>query len=527
MPMQRRSAARRLPGAGLLIPALLGGALLWGGCRAGGVASGAATVAAQQHWPVPPAPALQTSNPVLLVALAARLGPAAGVPPAEETSLELRAASGQLLLEDAVGHRATASQLALVWRRVPLSAPLRIQRRVLGPFPSFESAEEAARAWKTRGASVSIARPGDWEVWAAPEAPDPPGRPARRVERLETTRLVLELPQPGGGVPLQAPIRLQAPGGLLWGNARYSGPFLLQPDAYGSWSLVEQVPLERYLQGVVPMEIGAGAPAAALAAQAVLARTWAVRNRIRFKIDGYHLCADTQCQVYGDPGAASEAVRQAITASRAKVLASGGEPIRAVYHASNGGIGAGFDEVWAASPLPYLRAFADGPSGFTARFAVPLAPPALQALLSGEAPAAWGADHPLYRWQRLLTAEQIRSALATAGGGVGSPTALRVLERGPSGRAVALEIQGSAGVRVLRLDAIRRTLRQLPSTLFIVTPAGPGTWLVRGGGFGHGAGMSQAGAIDLARQGWNTDRILLHYYPGSALVPLRSFGEAL
>ena len=52
-----------------------------------------------------------------------------------------------------------------------------------------------------------------------------------------------------------------------------SGPFLLMPDAYGSWSLVEQVPLERYLQGVVPLEIGAGAPAAALAAQAVQTTT--------------------------------------------------------------------------------------------------------------------------------------------------------------------------------------------------------------------------------------------------------------
>jgi SpoIID/LytB domain protein len=102
-----------------------------------------------------------------------------------------------------------------------------------------------------------------------------------------------------------------------------------------------------------------------------------------------------------------------------------------------------------------------------------------------------------------------------------------VLQRGPSGRVLALEIVGPGGRRVLRLDAIRRNLRLLPSTLFQITPAGPGRWLVEGAGFGHGAGLSQAGAIDLARQGWSTARILQHYYPGTSLVPLRSLGDAL
>jgi SpoIID/LytB domain protein len=75
---------------------------------------------------------------------------------------------------------------------------------------------------------------------------------------------------------------------------------------------------------------------------------------------------------------------------------------------------------------------------------------------------------------------------------------------------------------VLRRDAIRRTLRQLPSTLFVLRPDGPGRWIFEGGGFGHGAGLSQAGAIDLARRGWSLARILEHYYPGTSLQPLRA-----
>ncbi|MFM7313448.1 MAG: SpoIID/LytB domain-containing protein, partial [Cyanobium sp.] len=201
--------------------------------------------------------------------------------------------------------------------------------------------------------------------------------------------------------------------------------------------------------------------------------------------------------------------------------------IHAVYHASNGGVTAGFEEVWQGGALPYLHAFPDGPASFSRRYPVPLTPPSLAALLRDGAPRGWGWDHSLYRWQRTLTAAQLQSGLGSAGMTIGTPTRLRVLTRGPSGRVLALEIAGPGGTRVLRLDAIRRTFRQLPSTLFEVSSAGPGRWLVRGGGFGHGAGMSQAGAIDLARQGWNATRILSHYYRGTALVPVRSLGEAL
>ncbi len=533
----RRQPARRRPALALVSQSLLSGLLLISGCRAETLPPPAApeapetSVPAQPvsalHWPVArPAP-LNTAEPVLLVALAARLGFAAEGREAAADPLVLRASSGLLTLVDGDGQRFQSPRLSLYWRLEPLAAPLQIRRRVLSPFASYESAEEAARAWRAQGVEATIARPREWEVWAAPEAADPPGRSATLVERQESERLVLELRRAEGTVTLRGPIRILAPEGLVWGEGIYGGPFLLQPDAYGSWSLVEQVPLERYLEGVVPHEIGAGSPAAALEAQAILARTWALRNRLRFQVDGYHLCADTQCQVYSDPRAAGTSVRNAIAASREQLLAAGGQPIHAVYHASNGGIAAGFDEVWQGAPLPYLRAFADGPAGFVSRYPLPLKSPALSALLKAGAPLPWGADHSLFRWQRTLTAAQLSSALGNGAGNLGTPTRLRVLARGPSGRVLALEIGGTGGTRVLRLDAIRRTLRQLPSTLFEVTPAGPGRWLVRGGGFGHGAGLSQAGAIDLARRGWSSDRILQHYYRGTELVPLRSLGEAL
>jgi SpoIID/LytB domain protein len=71
---------------------------------------------------------------------------------------------------------------------------------------------------------------------------------------------------------------------------------------------------------------------------------------------------------------------------------------------------------------------------------------------------------------------------------------------------------------VLERDAIRRTYRQLPSTLFVLQATAPGVWRVEGGGFGHGAGLSQAGAIDLAARGWTLEQILNRYYPSAQLA---------
>ncbi|MEB3266144.1 MAG: SpoIID/LytB domain-containing protein [Cyanobacteriota bacterium] len=509
-----------------MLPALVAviAVLLPAGCRAAdGPQAPLPPPAPPLHWPVPAPAAIDPARPVLWVALAAHLGAAEAKAPA--APLRLRAAAGLLQLRDAAGHTASAPELLIDWHWQPLERPLHLQRRVLGPYASFESAEQAAERWRAAGVAAVIARPRDWEVWAPLGSPDPAGSSGRDLDRQVTGRAVPVWRSTQGPLTLKGPVTLEAAGGLRWVNGVHGGPFRLQSNAHGGWTLVEQVPLERYLEGVVPHEIGAGSPPAALAAQAVLARTWALRNSHRFMVDGYHLCSDTQCQVYSDPRQAGSAVRQAIAATRLQVLTWNNQPIHAVYHASNGGVSAGFDEVWSGAPLPYLQPAIDGPAALVARFPLPLAPGSLAALLA-DGRQAYGSNHPRFRWQRLLAADRLQQALGTDGARIGRPTGLRVLERGPSGRVLALEIQGASGVMVLRRDAIRRSLRELPSTLFSVTSVAAGRWRIDGGGFGHGAGLSQAGAISLAAQGWSSERILSHYYPGTRLQVLGANGQA-
>ena len=498
--------------AGVPLQLLIGGCVLGSGGAGAPLSAGSnAPEHSLMHLPVPPAPALDPVRPELWIALAPRLGGG--------DALVLRAAQGRLGLTAASGERWEAPELVLRWRQQPLTMPLRVRRQVLGPFASYESAEAAARRWRRLGVAPLIAHPTEWEVWAPVGAPVPAGLAPRLQEQTWRERLLPELQLGKRRVLLQGPVRLEAPGGLRWQGEVFSGPFRLQPDAHGRWTLLEHVPLERYLLGVVPHEIGAAAPPAALAAQAVLARTWALRNRGRFAVDGYHLCRDTQCQVYGDPAAAGAAVRQAVSATRQLLLSWEGQPIHAVYHASNGGVAAGFEEVWSGDPLPYLRAAVDGSAALQQRFPLPLGAASLSHLLRIRA-GLQGTDHPRFRWSRSLDAAQVAAALRPLDPKLGEPRALTVLERGPSGRVLALAVQGSGGALVLRRDAIRRQLRTLPSTLFLIMPEGRGRWRFEGGGFGHGAGLSQAGAVELASRGWSLQRILQHYYPGTQLQRL-------
>ena len=106
---------------------------------------------------------LQGDNPELWVSLAPHLPQFRGGVP---TELLLRAAAGTLLLTAADGERWQGSAFPVGWSQEPLAQPLTIQRQVLGPFASHESALQQAEAWQQKGAEAVVAHPADWEVWA-------------------------------------------------------------------------------------------------------------------------------------------------------------------------------------------------------------------------------------------------------------------------------------------------------------------------------------------------------------------------
>jgi len=467
------------------------------------------------HHAPPETPLISSEKNVLLVGIQPYLGKEI-MDGNDSPSLRLLSNGRKLILKDADGVIRKAKEINIGWRAKQLKNPKVFVRQIIGPLASFESAERLANDLKDKGIKSTIAHPLDWEVWVSGDIEIPPAIKST-YQKIKVSKLVFPyLDGNDGKITLKGPISLQAPDGLRWEKGIYLGPFSIQSDAYGSWTLVEHVPIERYLNGVVPYEIGASSPEAALAAQAILARTWAMANSHRFKVDGYNLCSDTQCQVYKDPSKANQKIKTAIKKTAGKILTWNKKPINTVYHATNGGVMASVDEAWSINQVPYLQMRLDGPKQWTGSVSLPLSNEKyLKSFLFSKS-EAFGSDHPLFRWERTIKSSQISKQLKKAQK-VGSsfyPLKIKVLRRGSSGRVTSLKIEGRTGSEILlKLDDIRRVLRELPSTLFVVKEIKEGKWLFSGGGFGHGAGMSQSGAIELAKNGWTTKQILSHYYP--------------
>jgi len=431
-------------------------------------------------------------------------------------TLNLVSNGRNLILKDADGVIRKAKQINIDWRAKELRKPKVFVRQKIGPLASFESAERLANDLKDQDIESTIAHPFDWEVWVSADIQIPKSINSTYQKIKVAKSVVPYLDGNNGNITLKGPIYLEAPDGLLWENGIYSGPFSIQSDAYGSWTLIEHVPMERYLNGVVPYEIGSNSPEEALAAQAVLARTWALANSHRFKVDGYNLCSDTQCQVYKDPSKSNQKVKKAIKKTAGKILTWKQKPINTVYHATNGGVMASVDEAWSTNPVPYLQMRLDGPKNWSQKVDLPLSNEKyLKSFLFSKS-EAFGSDHHLFRWNRTLDASDIFKQLNQAQKVSSSfyPKKIQILTRGMSGRVTSLKIEGNTDSEILlKLDDIRSVFRQLPSTLFVVKEIKEGKWLFSGGGFGHGVGMSQSGAIELAKNGWTTKQILSHYYP--------------
>lgn len=337
------------------------------------------------------------------------------------------------------------------------------------------------------------------------------------------------------------PVVVSSTSGLIRINgAVYRGKGEVRVNGSAMLAGVNELPVEQYLYGVLPRELGpiAYPEFEAQKAQAVAARTFAVAGFNRRASDGYDLRATTDDQVYGGYSVEHPVSNSAVDATAGLVATFGGNLISAVYSSASGGHSADNEESFAAAPVAYLRGVPDAQRGQALEhvpsmdmFRAHRNPTSLRAAREGDLDSDWSRYH---RWTFEWTNEEISEVVsAYAKTNVGAVTAINVLERGPSGRVIRLEYVTDAGNFQADRFAIRSSLTylslsgvwtSLPSTLFFVeevrdprTKALEG-FRVFGGGFGHGVGLSQTGAVGMAEKGASFDEILRHYYRGISLT---------
>jgi SpoIID/LytB domain protein len=292
------------------------------------------------------------------------------------------------------------------------------------------------------------------------------------------------------------------------------------------------VPLETYVRGVVPHEIGYNAPYAAVQAQAILARTYVLASLHRFKVDDYELCADTQCQVYRGLEDTTALADRAIAETSGLVLTYNNRVIDALYSSTTGGITANYNDIWDGTPRPYLQSVLDTANRNENQRSTDISDPKnLKTFLArqdGFNEAGWRT----LRWNRIGTLEELQTSLKKFLRFSGDTTTnfnaikqLQVSKRSPSGRVLELEVTTDTGKILVRKDEIIDAFDPPDSTFFRLEPIYQDKVLTGyafiGGGLGHGVGMSQTGSYNLAKMGWSSDRILNFYYTNTQLQKLR------
>lgn len=271
--------------------------------------------------------------------------------------------------------------------------------------------------------------------------------------------------------------------GLVWiGGKWYRGRVLIVPTASGL-TAINYVDLERYLYSVVGSEMPSSWPEAALQAQAIAARSYALYKQQRANNPLFDVGGTQTWQVYGGVDREAPQTVAAVDATAGQVLTYNGQVIEAVFHSSSGGHTEDAGEIWS-SDVPYLKGVED-----------------------------FDQNAPVFQWLETFSRQDFSSRI----GDIGLVTELGEPRRTSWGRIVSMTIVGENGEVTLRGRELRQKLG-LRSTRFSLE-YNPGTDLVTviGGGFGHGIGLSQWGARGLAEQGWSYDQILLHYYQQTEL----------
>jgi peptidoglycan hydrolase-like amidase len=359
-----------------------------------------------------------------------------------------------------------------------------------------------------------------------------------------------------------------------WQRA-YRGHFEIAPLTYsfepathkGALRLVNLLPLEEYLKGVVPWEMNKSAPLEALKAQAICARSESL-SKIRtgrHAKDGFEICDYDHCQGYPGTENESERTSLAVEQTEGMVLFYKGQIADAVYGTNSGGITAADVDVWRGSHDPYLASRGD--------FSPALHPATAQIVKPNMTESDWVAycstnlpsfaqpsraqitelaarraksprtaalyqpgDLPeFYRWSRVINPYDLAKALAAR---FKTPmnvvSAIRVEERAPSGhikkllivgqmyqngkivKTSTVRLEGDSQIRALVSGRLGSTTA-LPSSTFVVAPRFDAqkklqSFVLRGAGWGHGVGMCQRGAQNRALAGWNAWQILQFYY---------------
>ena len=272
-------------------------------------------------------------------------------------------------------------------------------------------------------------------------------------------------------------------GVVLLSGIKYSGEIEVWKGEKGLY-VINDIPLEEYIKGVVAAEVGRSWDMEALKAQAVVARTYAIYQRLHSPSGmPYHLTSTVLDQAYKGSNI-SPNVARAVDETKGEILAFEGKPIIAFYHSTSGGMTEDASDVFGKA-YPYLK------------------PVKTNCELS-----------PYYMWEKIIQVAEIEKAVEVQG-----IKEINIYSHTASGRSREMKIAHENGTLTILATDLRKRLGwdRLPSTMITGISKSNSAMVFEGRGYGHGVGMCQWSALQMAKDGKTYREILSYFYPGAVL----------
>jgi stage II sporulation protein D len=289
-------------------------------------------------------------------------------------------------------------------------------------------------------------------------------------------------------------VRIRSIDGIMQVNGkRYRGWVELRKKTNGLFLVVNDLDIEKYLKGVIAAEVPSDWEFEALKAQAVASRTYALYEKRMAGKRPYHILATITSQVYnGVSGERGKAV-MAVQATSGLILTYQGKVIHAFYHANCGGHTEDASLMWGLN-VPYLK-------GVDCE---------CQDIIKDGL------------WERRISVSRFSAVLRHQGYRVNDISDIGISDITPAGRVRNVILRSSRGTTIVPAETIRAALGStvIPSVFFELELS-QGEVVFSGRGSGHGVGLCQWGAKEMAKEGHDFKSILVHYYPGASLVHMR------
>lgn len=270
-------------------------------------------------------------------------------------------------------------------------------------------------------------------------------------------------------------------GDLLVFGSRFSGNIEVWKGDGGLY-LINELPLEEYVKEVVMSEVSSTWEMEALKVQAVLSRTYGVYQKMVNGNSLFHITSSVLHQVYKGNGSDTRAA-YAVEETAGEILTYNGRSIEPFYHSTCGGRTENPEEVFGKS-YPYLKSVESNDE-----------------------------ISPYWVWEKRIPLIEIEKALNISG-----IKEITVKSYTSTGRVKELTIVHDSGIATIKATDFRKTLgwSTIPSTNFTITKDEE-SMIFKGKGYGHGVGLCQWGALQMAREGKNYKEILSFFYPGTTI----------